>query len=254
MADDKLTTDTPSAERDTMSAVADYQDTHHFSIAPVMMAVVVLLGIALIGNLLLHGGHHGAMISPGNGETVLATSGSGVPDNSLYDLADDYDSLVRGDNVFVVADSDATLSFLESGTGVLMLGYPECPWCSEYIPRVDALAKENGIDRVVYYDVRKARLEEPESYARLLELLGGEEGIPEKNEDGELRVFVPLLLMLDHGKITYSNDDTAHITPDDGISPEEYWSGDADSKFRAAVSGEMAATAEAIERCGDCDD
>ena len=37
-------------------------------------------------------------------------------------------------NVFVYRSLDEINKILENGTGVVYLGFPECPWCKGYIP------------------------------------------------------------------------------------------------------------------------
>ena len=226
------------------------------TVAPFIAVLAFLLGLALFSHVVT-GGNSGertvSNIAGAAGQhAVLESTGDGMPKESLYDLTSEYPKLSEEDNVFIVASSDDALSFLSEGTGVMMLGYPECPWCQEYIPRVGKLARGGGIGKVLYYDVKKSRLDEPQAYARLLELLGGEEGIPERNDEGELRVFVPLLLMVDHGDIIYSNDDTAHIKESDGVKPAEYWNDDADDAFSRTISEKIGDIAEAIRECGEC--
>jgi hypothetical protein len=226
------------------------------AVVPIMATLTFLLGLALFSHVVTGDGIGGERtVSNVAGEAshaVLESTGDGMPAESLYDLTRHYPKLAEEDNIFIVASSDDALSFLSEGTGVMMLGYPECPWCQEYIPRIGKLARDGGIGKVLYYDVKKSRLDEPQAYARLLELLGGEDGIPERNDEGELRVFVPLLLMVDHGEIIYSNDDTAHIKESDGVKPAEYWNDDVDGAFSRKISEKMDGIAEAIRECGEC--
>ena len=44
---------------------------------------------------------------------------------------------VSKDNVFVYRSKDEIINILEHGTGIVYLGYPECPWCMAYVPLLD---------------------------------------------------------------------------------------------------------------------
>ena len=41
------------------------------------------------------------------------------------------------DSLFVPINEEDTLQLLESGTGVLIFEFPECPWCRNMMPVVD---------------------------------------------------------------------------------------------------------------------
>ena len=56
-------------------------------------------------------------------------------------------------NVFVYRDSSEIIKILEHGTGVVYLGFPECPWCQAYVKYLNEVAKEVGIDKIYYYNI-----------------------------------------------------------------------------------------------------
>ena len=49
---------------------------------------------------------------------------------------------VGTDNVFVYRDMDEIIRILEHGTGVVYLGFPECPWCQRYVKYLNEVAKD----------------------------------------------------------------------------------------------------------------
>ena len=173
-----------------------------------------------------------------------------APTSSAYNLATEYDQLSE-DNIFRVATAEEVFKFIEHGTGILMLGYPECPWCQRYLPMLEEIAKREGVDKIVYYDTRKSRLEDPESYAKLLDLLGGEDGYPEYNNEGDLRIFVPFTAFIDHGKIIFADNETSDLDADK-ISPDEYWDDEHLDAFTYKMEIVMPEIALAMERCKDC--
>lgn len=189
-----------------------------------------------------------------NNETTatISTNTTESPSKSLYNLKDDYPDLDE-ENLFIVSDAEGTFKFLEHGTGVLMLGFPDCPWCQVYLPMLDDLAKTAGIKKIVYYDTKKSRIDQPEDYAKLLELLDEKGTYTEYNNDGEKRIFVPFMVTIDHGEIKYMNHDTCHLDSDE-ISPEEYWTDEMKTTWEDSVLPHLEDIKEAMAKCDDCSD
>ena len=67
-------------------------------------------------------------------------------------FAEEYTSVTK-DNVFVYRSAEEIINILEHGTGVVYLGFPECPWCTAYVPYLNEVAKANDVDKVYYYKV-----------------------------------------------------------------------------------------------------
>lgn len=44
---------------------------------------------------------------------------------------------VRDDNVFIYKSTEEIINILEHGTGIVYLGFPECPWCQAYVKFLD---------------------------------------------------------------------------------------------------------------------
>jgi thiol-disulfide isomerase/thioredoxin len=181
----------------------------------------------------------------------ISTSTDESPEKTLYNLADEYSDL-NTDNVFVVTDADGIFKFIENGTGVLFLGYKECPACQEYVPMLDEIAKDHKISKIVYYDVRKSRLEDNENYQKLLDMLDKKGNFPEYNNDGEKRIFVPFLVTLDHGTVLFSDNETSHLNPEE-TSLEEYWT-EHKAGWEQNVSQALSVAREAMANCTECSD
>lgn len=106
------------------------------------------------------------------------------------------------------------IELLESKTGVLYIGFKECPWCRNAInPLIDA-ALEQGIDTIYYLDPKEIRDDAlsgkpgTAEYEKLLEML--DEYLNEymyTNESGETvsankkRLYVPDVFFVENGKI-----------------------------------------------------
>ena len=128
-------------------------------------------------------------------------------------------SKVRDNNPFVYRNIDQIINILENGTGVVYLGFPECPWCQAYVPYVEEVAKKVGIDKVYYFNILEDRKNNSEKYQKIVKILN--EYIP-NDEEGNKRVFVPALIVVKEGKILLFNDETSLDTKGYEI-PEDYW-------------------------------
>ena len=128
-------------------------------------------------------------------------------------------SNVSDNNPFVYRNIDQIINILEKGTGVVYLGFPECPWCQAYVPYVEEVAKKVGIDKVYYFNILEDRKNNSEKYQKIVKILN--EYIP-NDEEGNKRVFVPALIIVKDGKILLFNDETSLDTK--GYEkPEDYW-------------------------------
>lgn len=126
---------------------------------------------------------------------------------------------VSENNPFVYRNIDQIINILEKGTGVVYLGFPECPWCQAYVPYVEEVAKKVGIDKVYYFNILEDRKNNSEKYQKIVKILN--EYIP-NDEEGNKRVFVPALIIVKEGKILLFNDETSLDTK--GYEkPEDYW-------------------------------
>ena len=216
--------------------------------------ISALISIAIVGGLCCGcaGSGPAGNSSDNSPRAVVSVSGEGT--SSLYDLADEgYEQLAAGDNVFCAVDAEDLFKFLEHGTGVLFLGYPECPWCQRYVALLDEAAKETGIDKVVYYNTRISRTEDPDSYAKLLSMLDERGDFTEYNDEGDKRIFVPFLAVVDDGKIVFADNDTSHLSADD-ISPDDYWTADTIASWKEKVAEPLDNAKEAMDKCQECSD
>ena len=73
---------------------------------------------------------------------------------------------ITEDNIFVYKNAEEIIKILENGTGVVYLGFPECPWCRAYVPMLNEIAKENHFDKIYYYNILKDRKENTEIFKR----------------------------------------------------------------------------------------
>ena len=128
-------------------------------------------------------------------------------------------SRVANDNRFVFASADEVLEKFESGSGLIFLGFQQCPWCQQLAPLVDDAAKAEGLDKIYYLDIRHARETNDATYKKLVEKLKPH---LRTDENGQPRVYVPDVTALKDGHIVghFLQETTA-----DGekVTADTYW-------------------------------
>ncbi len=124
---------------------------------------------------------------------------------------------VSKDNVFVYRSKDEIINILEHGIGIVYLGYPECPWCMAYVPLLNEIAKNEGIEKIYYYNIREDRKNNTEFYQKVVSILND---YLNYDEEGKKRIFVPNITFVKEGKIIFNDNETSLIS--DKV-PSEYW-------------------------------
>lgn len=124
---------------------------------------------------------------------------------------------VSKENVFVYRSKDEIINILEHGTGIVYLGYPECPWCMAYVPLLNEIAKNEGIEKIYYYNIREDRKNNTEFYQKVVSILND---YLNYDEEGKKRIFVPNVTFVKEGKIIFNDNETSLISEG---TPSEYW-------------------------------
>lgn len=130
-------------------------------------------------------------------------------------------------NPIKYSNYDELLDIIENKTGIIYLGFPECPWCRTALPVLFEAAKENNIDTIYYLNIRNERdsyvvedgkltyaldgngneIKGSEGYFKLLEAL--DEHLSdyvisvdgETYEVGEKRLYAPSVIFVRDGKV-----------------------------------------------------
>jgi thiol-disulfide isomerase/thioredoxin len=170
----------------------------------VIIGFIVLLGVGVGTCLWLKFGTN-TVNAPGKTETDAVR------------FARDYPQ-VGEDNVFVYRNASQIVDILKGGTGVVFLGFPECPWCQAYAPMLNDVAKDVGIEKIFYCDIREDRTNDTAEYRAIVELLRGHLDL---DNEGRPRVFVPDVTVVDRGVIIGHDNETSLISG--GVTPGEYW-------------------------------
>jgi len=157
-------------------------------------------------------------------------------------------TLVGEDNVFVYRNSSEVISMLKHGTGVVYIGFPECPWCQTYAKYLNEVAKEVGVTKIYYYNILEDRTNNTEVYKEIVEEL--KEHLEFDNE-GNPRVYVPNVSFHVAGKIIGNDLETAYDTK--GFkTPEEYWTEKEVKDLKNRLKGYMEEVYKSSNSCTTC--
>ena len=125
------------------------------------------------------------------------------------------DVSIPKDNNVKYASFDEVMDFLDEGTGILYLGFPECPWCRNAVPVLLEAAKKGEVDNILYFNAKPIRDEKElkdgkiitkkegtKEYYKLVDklkdVLGPYEGL---EDDSIKRIYFPTVVFLEGGKI-----------------------------------------------------
>lgn len=133
-------------------------------------------------------------------------------------FAKEYTKLTS-DNYFVYKNDEEIIKILEHGTGIVFIGFPECPWCQAYVPTLNEVADIEGLEKIYYYNILEDRKNNTESYKKIVSILNS---YLRYDEEGNKRIYVPAVIAVREGEIVGFDDETSYDTK--GLNnPEEYW-------------------------------
>lgn len=142
---------------------------------------------------------------------------NGRPEDDSVKFSKEYTEL-NEKNVFVYRNSEEIIKILKNGTGVVMLGFPECPWCQRYVVYLNEVAMDLGVEKIYYYNIYEDRKNNTDTYQEIVSLIGD---YLQYDNEGNKRVYVPAIIGVNKGNIVGFDDETSVITED--ITPDDYW-------------------------------
>lgn len=166
-----------------------------------------------------------------------------TPDNVKF--AKEY-TKISEDNLFKYKTLEEVNKILTKGTGVVYLGFPECPWCQEYVKYIDEVSKSVGLDKVYYSNILDDRKNDTEEYKETVKILSD---YLSNDDEGNKRVYVPSVIVVSSGKIVMFDDETAKDTKGYD-SPKDYWQ----SENLTALKTKLTDSFEKVKSnaCTDC--
>ena len=136
---------------------------------------------------------------------------------------------VSEDSLFVPINEEDALQLLESGTGVLIFEFPECPWYRNMMPVVDQAAKEMALSKLYTFNIREERNqitlgddgalvvanEGTEFYRKVLDLLGESASVYDGlNDESIRRIYAPTVFVIENGEVISSHISTVDSQSD----------------------------------------
>ena len=157
-------------------------------------------------------------------------------------------SEVSSDNVFVYKNIDEIIKIMENGTGVVYLGFPECPWCQEYVKYLDEVAKEVGIEKIYYFNILEDRKDNTDEYQKIVSIL---EDYLQYDDEGNKRVYVPNVSFHIKGEVIGVDYETS-LDTHDLTDPKEYWTEDEVSDLKETLYDLMMKVYSKESSCTEC--
>ena len=168
---------------------------------------------------------------------------NGMSDSERFAL--EYPSVGRN-NIFVFRNAGETADILANGTGIVFIGFKECPWCQTYAVYLNETTIESGIGKIFYCDILEDRQNNTESYQRIVNILSG---TLQYDNEGRPRVYVPDVTIVDGGKIICRDFETSKDTL--GYeTPKEYWTDERVGALKEKLYDSMS---QISRSCGQCD-
>lgn len=155
---------------------------------------------------------------------------------------------VSNDNVFIYKNVDDIIDIMKHGTGVVYLGYPECPWCQAYVKYLNEVAKEVGIDKIYYCNTKKVKENNMDKYYELVALLSGN---LEYNDEGKEWIYVPNVSFHINGKVIGNDNETAKDTKNKK-DPKDYWTKEETKELKTKLNKYMNEVKNSQNMCTDC--
>lgn len=144
-------------------------------------------------------------------EDYESVNGKKISDELTYSSLD-----IPKNNPIKYSSYEEIFKILDNGTGIIYLGFPECPWCRNIIPVLIDTALKSKVKTIYYLNIKddrnvlsltkkgkiKTEKEGTEDYLKLVDLLKDNlreyEGL--KNKDIK-RIYVPLVIFVKDGKV-----------------------------------------------------
>jgi len=149
-------------------------------------------------------------------------------------------------NVYVYRNIQEIIKILEHGTGIVYLGFPECPWCQAYVPILNEVADIEGLEKIYYYNIYNDRKENTDEYQKIVSILFD---YLQYDDEGNKRIYVPAIIAVSEGEVVGFDDETSYDTL--GFdSPEDYWTAERTKNLKKKLTDIIN---EIIDnKCTDC--
>lgn len=137
------------------------------------------------------------------------------------EMLKDYTGLTDKNHLYQVLDVTEVINKMEQKESfVLVMGFPECPWCQALIPVVNEVAKTKKANVIYYLNIKDIRDNENNSHHVDYLKLQNEyfkDALDEKNK----RLNAPTIVKVENGQMTnfHLNTVDSHLKNENGVLP-----------------------------------
>lgn len=164
---------------------------------------------------------------------LFAGCSAEIPQEEKQGFMDAYTELGETD-VFYEGTHESVEKMLAHGTGIICFSFPECPWCQKYVPLLNEAAQDTGVS-ILYYDIYTDKENDREWYDSIAaEIEEKDSSISRYDNDGNLLIYMPLVLFVKEGEIIGYDDETCDLSSDE-VSPDTYWTQERRDAFFARM-------------------
>lgn len=134
------------------------------------------------------------------------------------------------DNAFIYKTEEEIINILEHGSGIVYLGFPECPWCQSYTIYLNEVVKDNGLNTINYLNIKEMRENNTDNYKKIVSLISD---LLPYDENGNKRIYVPQVVIVKNGKIIGGDNETSY---DVTGTPSEYWTSETIANLKQKIN------------------
>jgi glutaredoxin len=126
------------------------------------------------------------------------------------------------DHVFEYTDAKTVIDMLESETAteVVVFVFTACPWCQQSLPRLNVVAKEEGIKKIYLLDIKEMRTNKTPEYMTIFEKVKDHVDFTEGSLEKQ-NINVPNIIVIKNGQIIGSHmaTVTSHVKDENSVLP-----------------------------------
>lgn len=126
---------------------------------------------------------------------------------------------ISEDNSFQVVSSAEALTFLENGTGILFLGFPENKWSVSIAEMLDEVSKELDYSPINYFNFYDERESRHDNYLGIIREV---DDYLDRDDEGKIDIYAPTVIGVIHGDVVYFDNETTFMN--NRLEPKNYWS------------------------------
>lgn len=141
---------------------------------------------------------------------------------------------INKDNPIIYLNDENIVKELKEGDKIIYFGFPDCNWCRSAVPVLLKSAKENGVEKIYYYDFGEVREafeknknnEKAKIYQQIIEVLGSNitSTFESGAKKGEKRLSAPTVVLMKDGKVSSFHYRTveSHQNYNKNLTTDEY--------------------------------